>query len=109
MKTFTVYRRGDLSETHDKNQANPSDMPQYEGVVFTDGTCAIRWLTPCSSTSVWWSFDDMWAIHGHQKDERYKTEIVWGHQKEEEAGAAPKTFGDSDASASWTSWRPGRR
>lgn len=69
-----MYRRGDLSATHDANQANPPDMPQFEGVVFTDGTCAVRWLTAMRSTSVWATFNDMWAIHGHPE---YQSELVW--------------------------------
>lgn len=78
MRCFTVYRRGDLSATHDANQVNPPDAPQFEGVVFTDGTTVIRWRTPGCSTSVWASFDDMWKIHGHDgPDSRHETELVW--------------------------------
>jgi hypothetical protein len=75
MQTFTVYRRN-ISErdTHNELQKNADDEPQFEGVVFTDGTCAIRWMTACRSTSVWSSLDDMLAIHGHPE---YGSEIVW--------------------------------
>jgi predicted cupin superfamily sugar epimerase len=76
MKTFTVYRRGELPE-HDENMKNPPDEAQFEGVVFRDGICVIRWLTVKGSTSVWHRFEDMWAIHGHENDETHKTEIVW--------------------------------
>ena len=74
MKTFTMYRRGDLSATHDSNQANAPDEPQFEGVVFSDGTCAVRWLTAMRSTSVWASFDELMAVHGHPE---YESELVW--------------------------------
>ena len=74
MKTFTAYRRLDISETHDENQRNEPSEPQYEGVVFSDGKVAIRWLTNCRSVSVWDSFEDMYAIHGHPE---YGTEIIW--------------------------------
>ena len=74
MKCFTAYRRVDISETHDENQRNKSDEPQYEGVVFSDGKVAIRWLTAKRSVSVWDSFDDMCSIHGHPE---FGTEIVW--------------------------------
>jgi hypothetical protein len=73
-RTFTMYRRGDLSGTHDANQANAADEPQFEGVVFTDGRCALRWLTPKGSVSVWDSFEDAMAIHGHPE---YDSELVW--------------------------------
>ena len=76
MKTFTVYRRGDLSATHDENQWTGPDQAQYEGVVFTDGRCVLRWLTEKRSVSVWDSFEDAMAIHGHP-EARYGTEIVW--------------------------------
>ena len=77
MRCFTVYRDGDLSATHDANQANAPSEPQYEGVVFTNGKVAQRWLTPIGSTCVWDSFDDMWKIHGHANDDRYRTRVVW--------------------------------
>ena len=36
-----------------------------EGVVFTDGTVAMRWLTLRSSTCLYASMADVEAIHGH--------------------------------------------
>lgn len=77
MRRVTVYRRGNLSETHDANQANPPDQPQYEAVVFTDGKVAQRWLTPVGSVAVWNCLADMLAIHGHDTDPRYQTVYVW--------------------------------
>jgi hypothetical protein len=74
MKRFTMYRRGDLSATHNANQANKPDEPQFEGVVFSDGRVAVRWLTAKRSVSVWDSLDDMLAIHGHPE---YQSELVW--------------------------------
>ncbi len=74
MRRFTMYRRGDLSATHNADQANAADEPQFEGVVFTDGSCAIRWLTAKRSTSVWASIDDAMSIHGHPE---YQSELVW--------------------------------
>lgn len=74
MKHFTMYRRGDISATHDANQVNPPDQPQFEGVVFDDGKVVVRWLTAVPSTSVWDSLEDMLAIHGHPE---YDSELVW--------------------------------
>lgn len=73
MKRFTMYRRN-VPETHDENQRNPPDEPQFEGVVFSDGRVALRWLTAKRSVSVWDSLDDMLAIHGHPE---YDSELVW--------------------------------
>ena len=36
-----------------------------EGVVFSDGTCAIRWLTATKSTAVYATLADVITIHGH--------------------------------------------
>lgn len=78
MKTFTIYRRGDLSATHDKNQVNAPDKPQAEGVVFDDGTVALRWLTAAQSTSIWQDMETMLKIHGHtDPNSKHGTEIVW--------------------------------
>ena len=74
MKTFVMYRRNDISDTHDSNQVNLPSEPQFEGVIFTDGSCAIRWMTAKKSTSVWNSFEDMLAVHGHPE---YGSELVW--------------------------------
>src|ERR1039458_3014307 len=76
-KTFTVYRTGDLSETHDENQAPVSpDVPSFWGVVFPDGTCTLRWAGVVAATSVWASFDDAMKVHGHF-EARYGTRIEW--------------------------------
>lgn len=74
MRTFTVYRRNVPDATHDANQKNSPEQPQFEGVVFSDGSVAIRWLTAKRSTAVWASMEDMLAIHGHPE---YGSELVW--------------------------------
>ena len=74
MRAFTMYRKGDISATHDDNQRNAPDEPQFEGVEFSDGSVAVRWLTAKRSTSVWDSLDDMLAIHGHPE---YDSVLVW--------------------------------
>lgn len=75
MKRFTAYRRQiSQRDTHNEVQKNPDSEPQFEGVVWTDGTVTLRWLTPIHSTSVWASLEDALAIHGHPE---YGTEIVW--------------------------------
>lgn len=44
-----------------------------EGVVSSDGTVAMRWLTLHSSTCLYASMTDVEAIHGHNG----LTEIMW--------------------------------
>ena len=72
MKTFTAYRKTPPSVDHAYNEP---DEPQYEGVVFSDGKVAVRWLTEFRSVSIWDSLDDLIAIHGHAGE--YQTEIRW--------------------------------
>lgn len=71
MRAFTVYRKSVPDDTHN----NPPDKPQFEGVIFSDGRCVLRWLTPVRSVSVWDSFPEMMEVHGHPE---YDTEVVWG-------------------------------
>ena len=76
-KTFTVYRTGDLSETHDENQRPVSaEEPSFWGVVWPDGTCTLRWAGVVRATSVWATFDDAMKVHGHFEP-RYGTRFEW--------------------------------
>ena len=74
MRRFTVYRPAVPTDTHDENQRNAPDEAQFEGVVFSDGRVAVRWLTAKRSVSVWDCYEDMEAIHGHPE---YGTRVVW--------------------------------
>lgn len=72
---FTAYRRNISSrDTHTALQKNPDSAPQFEGVIWTDGSVTLRWLTACKSTSVWADMYDMLNIHGHPE---YGTEFEW--------------------------------
>ena len=75
MLRFTAYRRNiSQRDTHTAVHKNADSEPQYEGVVWSDGTCTLRWLTPIRAHSVWASLYDALAIHGHPE---YGTEVVW--------------------------------
>lgn len=75
MKRFTAYRTAISGrDTHTALQKNPDDQPQFEGVIWTDGSVTLRWLTACRSTSVWANVGDMLNIHGHPE---YGTVIEW--------------------------------
>lgn len=76
IRRFTMYRRGDISETHNELQRTPPEVPQFEGVVFSDGTTVLRWCTPLKSTSVWATLEDALGVHGHP-EEIYQSELVW--------------------------------
>lgn len=75
IQRFTAYRRN-ISQrtTHNHYQKNPDDMPQFQGVIWSDGTVTLRWLTTCSSHSIWNSIEDCLNIHGHPE---YGTVIEW--------------------------------
>ena len=75
IQRFTAYRRNiSARDTHNALQKNADDEPQFEGVIWSDGTVTLRWLTACRSTSVWASIADCLSIHGHPE---YGTDIVW--------------------------------
>lgn len=74
MRRFIMYRRNMANAPHDANQMNAEDQPQFEGVVFSDGRVAVRWLTAKRSTACWDNMEDMLAIHGHPE---YGSELVW--------------------------------
>lgn len=77
IRTFTAYRpRVAEHGKHNADQMNAPHEAQYEGVVFSDGTCALRWCTAKRSTSVWSCLTDMLDIHGHAE---YGTYLVWGN------------------------------
>ena len=73
-KTFTVFRLLIPVGTHTEAQMNAPNVPQFEGVVFGDGTCVIRWMTAARSTSIFRNLDEMLLIHGHPE---YGPTIVW--------------------------------
>ena len=75
IKRFLAYRH-DMNnrETHNELQKNDESEPQFEGVVFSDGTVALRWLAPLRSTSIWPDIETALGVHGHPE---YGTDIIW--------------------------------
>lgn len=65
MKLFHFYRIEDQSGVSGTG-------PVVEGVEFTNGWCAIRWLSETSSMCFYQSLEQVKAVHGHSG----KTEIV---------------------------------
>lgn len=79
MRRFTGYRPNPPEEYYARGTAAPPDEPQYEGVVFSDGSVAVRWRTAFKSTSIWACWGDFEQVHGHPE---YGTEIVWHDEPE---------------------------
>jgi hypothetical protein len=65
MRRFEVYRPNPPAEYREQGAANAPEEVQFEGVVFSDGTVCVRWLTEFRSHSVWASLADLEKIHGH--------------------------------------------
>jgi hypothetical protein len=74
MKAFTMYRHDVPDDTHPYGTKNEPDEPQFEGVVFSDGTVAVRWVTDYRSVSIWDSMAVLLAVHGHPE---YGSKLVW--------------------------------
>lgn len=74
MKRFIGYRPAPPKEYYEQGAANAPDEPQYEGVIFSDGTVAVRWLTKFASHSIWTDYETFYQIHGHPE---YGTVIKW--------------------------------
>jgi hypothetical protein len=74
VKRFKLYRPNPPENYVRDGYATDLDKPQLEGIVFSDGTVAIRWCTATSSTSIWSTLEDFKKIHGH---EEYGTIWEW--------------------------------
>ena len=62
--TRMKMRRFILNRTEDISGMSGTGIVA-EGVVFDDGTCALRWLTMRRSTVIFDNVSDLIAIHGH--------------------------------------------
>ena len=58
MRQFNFTRTKDVSGISGTGKV-------LEGVEFTDGTVAVRWLSKHSSTAIYSSIDEFIQIHGH--------------------------------------------
>lgn len=64
LKTFDTMRRFYLKRVEDESGVSGSGRVA-EGVEFSDGTCAINWLTHTSCTGVYRNIKQLVSIHGH--------------------------------------------
>lgn len=74
MKRFRGFRLTPPAEYIEKNLTQAGAGPDYEGVVFSDGTVACHWLGRYRSHSVWTNFVDFMDVHGHPE---YGSRIEW--------------------------------
>lgn len=74
MKLFMGYRPEPRPEYAPAGLTNSGERADYEGVVFDDGTVAVRWLTQYRSHSVWADWANFYRVHGHPE---YGTRIEW--------------------------------
>lgn len=58
MRIFYLYREEDVTGTSGTGTV-------AEGIIFTDGACALRWRTTVASTAIYASIEDVETIHGH--------------------------------------------
>ncbi len=66
MKTFKLLRHEDV------NGCSGTGIVA-EGIVFTDGTVVMHWVTKTPSTSIYRSVEDLEYLHGHEG----RTEVVY--------------------------------
>jgi hypothetical protein len=64
-RAFTGYRPAPPEEYRRMGITNAGEAPDYEGVIFSDQTVVIRWLTEFRSHSVWACWRDFYQVHGH--------------------------------------------
>lgn len=67
MRRFQLFRDVDVSGVSGTGYV-------AEGVLFRDGTVAVRWYGKYPSTAVWDSMDSMIGVHGHGGTTRIKWE-----------------------------------
>jgi hypothetical protein len=65
MRTFKGFRPNPPEDYTNKGITNGGWTADYEGVIFSDGTVVLRWLTAFKSHSVWDSFRSFYQVHGH--------------------------------------------
>lgn len=93
MTEITEPRRFHLIRRDDETGVSGTGIV-VEGLEFTDGTVALRWLTGTTSTAIYASIDDVRTIHGHGG----KTVVMWLDNPMTAAAQASRAA----ASGAWT-------
>jgi hypothetical protein len=75
MRRFVGIRPNPPQEYINKGITNGPEKPDYEGVVFSDNSVVVHWLTKdYHSKSYFKAYEDFYDIHGHPE---YGTVIEW--------------------------------
>lgn len=77
MKTFKGYRPMPPADYEARGITNGGWLPDYEGVIFENGTVAVCWLTAFASHSIWPDWNSFYQVHGHPE---YGTRIEFGDE-----------------------------
>lgn len=85
-RVFKGYRPKPPAHYLEAGLANGGVVPDYEGIVFSDGTTAVRWMTKVRSTAIFGSFAEFSSIHGHPD---YGTRIEFEDGRDENGDAVP--------------------
>ena len=73
---FRVYRMTPPEEYKSAGLANSGEKPDMQGVVFDDGSVAVRWLTAYASHVIWKDWDTLYAVH-IDPYQNYGTRVEW--------------------------------
>lgn len=65
MRTFRGLRPAPPADYEAKGITNSGLTPDYEGVIFSDGTVVLRWQTEYRSHSIWRDYATFYQVHGH--------------------------------------------
>ncbi|MGC4942222.1 hypothetical protein [Kribbella sp. DT2] len=66
IRRFKLHRFVDVSDV-----SGPGDVA--EGIQFSDGSVAVRWISETPCTAVWDNIEALLVVHGHNG----KTEVQW--------------------------------
>lgn len=73
-RVFRGTRVNPPEEYYQNGLTNGPSAYDYEGVVLSDGTVVVKWLTDVGSISIFKDFRDFKRIHGHKE---YGTQYRW--------------------------------
>lgn len=73
LHTSAISLRRFLLERHEDPTGTSGVGIVAEGVLFSDGSVALRWHSGTPSTILYESIDDLLEVHGHQG----RTSITW--------------------------------
>src|SRR6516162_318478 len=104
-RRFRYYRTEPPSEYIETGAALPPELPQFEGVQFSDGTVCLHWYTLSGSHAIWPSMTEVMQIHGHPE---YGGRFEWLDGEQSNLAGA-HAIHDDDEQCEWCNPQPMRR